>query len=118
MDRLDGEQLLYEVSSATVNIEAIPRSLLSVPEVLDRLWYLLDSLSRLIEAASDTPIKTESLLKRQYPDLTHRIVQALGSVEVIDIGRPAAVRQAAQAIRHRLLLLEQTMNSGARVASV
>ena len=112
-------EYLYEsLSASVIQVTAVFRSSLPVPEILNRFWALQDNLSRLLEAIKDYPTETMRLLER-HPDLLRDIANVLErSSDVQILSSLAPVRGSAESIHSSLSEIHEARQALMMAASV
>jgi hypothetical protein len=104
MDVSDIADLCKNVDQAAQQVRATFRARVETLEVLDRFWWLQDTLARLLEAMDDD---SYSIAPACF-ELIQRIVEVLETADNFHCSSIPAVKSACAAIKQSLIALEQS----------
>jgi hypothetical protein len=103
MDTTETGRLCKNVEYAAAQVRTSIGEHADISDILDRFWFLQDTLSRLLEA-----VDNEDGDVTQCRGLIRKVVEVLGSPQVRKLSSIPAVKLACETINSCLISLEQT----------
>lgn len=104
MGKADVSELCVMIELAIKEARDVRRRSFQICDMMESLWFLQDSIARLVEAAHDHRAETFEVIDRRYPTLIKDVFDLLTTSR--DFHKVSGVQASCTAINDSLLLLE------------